>query len=361
MYSLKIYNFKKIQLTVINQPHFFDMQFEKKLNDSGRFSFSIFTNYIQANTTFLKRFNKIQLFDDEDIIFTGYIDVVQFGAETHKINCLGALGLLATNRIESAALQVAGGCNTSARQLITDMNSYGVTGISDGTYNAQGGILFDKTFKFDDFLTAIKAVADTARCDFEVDDDFKFNFGTIGTDKSSSLALRYNCQDYTQNNITDKFNFVNDNRNFANHIIASSQTKTVFKRDETSIADCGVHTYFLNAGDVDNATLENMANTELENRCHGLVIQSIEILPNKIALSNFHLGDLVTVYILTPYFSCNDSYKVIGINVRIEASGEKTITLTVGYKTTNQSEDDFVNYLNNLSNKVNYLERENGV
>lgn len=357
MFQLQIFSHQLDKLTIINQPKFFNIQFEKKINDAGKLSFSLITNCSQATITNLQRFNRVKLYEDDQILFTGFIDLVQFGAEVHSITCLGMVGYFATVRIESGAELIAGGGGSCASDLIDLMNSYYDSKITVGTCDVTTG--FSKTFKFDDFGSAIKAVADTTNGEYEVDDNYKFNFKkTIGEDKSNKITLRYDYFDVVSNNITNKFTYVNDNRNFANKIMASSKTKTVYSTDFDSVEAFGLHTYFLNAGDVDDATLNLLADNELLKRSNPVSIQSLELLPDKFSLSDLHLGDLVATYVITPYFFTDDVYKIVSINVKIETSGNKTITVELGDKTTNKASEDFLTYLQKLDNRVDNLEMQ---
>lgn len=358
MIYIKIYNHKYEPITTIYTPEIFNIVFTDKLNEGGTLDFAMYALTKKATEEALQLFNRVELFVDNSIVWSGFISLPKLGRDTHQISCRGLLDIFDDYFIEYKDYQLPSYVGDVVASLLLQANNQYNSYVKQGNIN--GLSPYNKKVSYSSILSCWKDAVKSDNANIWITPQDRKLHCQIerGSDKSADIFLRYNYNLISAGNIKDNFSVINNGNDYANKLLGQSDSRIYITQNDSEISKYGVHAKVINYGKVDDNTLFAKTKNDLNNAINNIRVESVEILPKTIENSSIEVGDIVTVDILNENYKIKEPYKISEKTVKIESTNELTISLKLTKKVSNKASVSLVDYFNDITKRVSNLEKE---
>lgn len=201
------------------------LNWSKRVSDAGTMTFSMPAFSTKATETNLKMYNQVRLWrrsrrtGEYLKVWTGYIEAKQQFDDTIEVLCVGMVKLLEKRLTTSSTAQ-------DVNTTLNTMNTDAPTGITVGNITATGTADLDTGFS--SIRTIIDRYADGANAEYEIDDEFAFNFvPLLGSDQSSIYTLVFR-RDGSPGNTVQEVELGEDGERMVNRLTGVSHNVTNF-------------------------------------------------------------------------------------------------------------------------------------
>lgn len=358
MIFVKIYNPSYTPITTIYTPDIYSIVYSDKLNEAGSLDFSVYALTAKATGEAMQKGNKVELYIDNKIVWSGLMNTVKLGRDTHQINCIGLLGIFDDYFIEQKDYQLPSCVGDTVASLLSMANQQKNTFIKQG--NVDGLSPYNKKVSYATILSCWKDAVKSDNANVWITpNDRKLHCKTErGTDKASDVFLRYNYNLISTANIKDSFQVIDNLNDYANRIIGVSDTRSYKLQNDSEVDQYGLHAKYISYGKVDDNTLFAKVKNELNNYVNNIRVEQLDILPDTIENSSIEVGDIVTVDILNENYQIKEPYKITEKTVKIGSTNQLEISVKVTKKASNKAVVTLVDYFNDITKRVSNLEKE---
>lgn len=312
--KIKIYNKIGTPITTFFGNEVTNVSYSKTLNGIGQSTFKVRLDSEKVNNISLNHFNRIELIDEDEIVFVGYMIRFNIDYDVAEIRCVELLGIL-DKRITESNYIVSGTIEEALNQIIDAINEDEDTGLRVGNIVATGSV--NKTYNRSSFKTVFKDITEGSNKQYRLNGDKTIDVSNqIGKDLSDSVIFQYDVKKISSSNILN-FKVTDDGDAIVTEAHGKSGARTSVQENELAKIKYGlIQSYrdFRVANSQDD--LDLFTSVELSNN---LFSPEISLSP-KVA-DNFRVGDTVRIIINNKLISIDDSFQVIEKDV--EYKGEQ--------------------------------------
>lgn len=328
MKIIRIYNKSFTKLVTLTEPDFTALTYRRTKGEIGDATFTVNLNRGKMNETNLNLYNRIQVYEDGVVKFTGIITQKIVRLDTAEIRCR-ELVYIFKKRLVGSAYSLSGSVNDMVAQLITDINATEATGITAGSMTGVGNV--NLTFNNADAWTVLRQLCEATGNQFEMNASREIVVAPmIGTDKSSTVLFRYNVDQVANANLLN-FEIEDDGENIITKAHGKSDAFTSEEDDAGLQSSFGILEKYTDFRVVNTQiVLDEFTASELSDRIYS---PKLTLKPN--VEDNFEVGDLVRIKLKNPLVNINDSFQVLEKRVKYVGS-QKQIDVRI---------NDLPNYL----------------
>lgn len=313
MKLIRIYNKDFTKLVTLTDQDFTNLTHQRARGEIGDCSFTVRLSRAKMSEVNLNLYNRVKVFDDGVVKFTGIITQKNIKLDTADVKCR-ELPYILKKRIVDNAYVLSGSVNDMITQLIGDMNGVEDTGISIGSLTAVGDI--NLTFNSADVWTVLKQICEATGNQFEIRDRSLIVAPTIGEDKSASVLFRYNVNQVANANLFS-FEIEDDGENIVTLAHGKSDALTSNQTDAGLVSEFGTLEKFRDFRVVNTqGVLDDFTESEVSDRIYS---PRINLKPS--VEDNFEVGDIVKIRLKNPLVNINDDFQII--QKRVTYNGEQ--------------------------------------
>lgn len=343
--QVRIYTKDLTVITTLLQKDVESVEFTDKLEGDGSGSFVVRADNSKITASALKLYNRVKFFEDGVCKFYGFITENNYDLNTISIK-LFSIGYLLKNRTLGGSYVATGTISTILTNMLSTVNTANPTGISLGTVDSSLTTSYSKTYDSgNDFDYIVKdLLGDTAQ--YRVDENGLIQVAVLlGTDKSSTVRLRYDVNQIESANITS-FKVKESGQNILTEILAKRTGGSVVVSDTDLQTEYGlIQTTKTYQYVSDNTQLTAKATLDLKG-----AIYSPEITLSPTVLDNFSVCDILGVRLYNKFIDIATSYQVLEKSVSYIGT-EKTIRIKL-----NEKQKDLIDILLDQKQRIKLLE-----
>jgi len=357
-FRLKLYSKSGALESTLFSKDFELKNFTKTINQPGKALFSVSKSSSKALKVTFQKYKRIKIFRYSDasasfiVKWSGYIEQVDEAIDTFEIGCVGLLKVF-DKRLTTSGQAIVGDGGTKALELLDATNITDDSGIIRGT--ADYTEVIDLKADYKPVLDIWESIAKAEQGEFEITDDTDtLNFRkALGTDKSSSIVLKFNEDNPEFNNLS--FAKIRETgKQIFNSIVGIAKTSggtplTSLQQNTVSIAKYGllekVESFndAENQGQLDDLTTAflNQFSEEIDNPEIRVLEKQTKtnILGNSITvgldLDDIELGDIIALVFKTSYNTVNANRRIVSIAVNVDKGGNEDIRLKLNKQDQN--------------------------
>jgi hypothetical protein len=314
MIIIKVYTPLMVSLLTLYESAVDGVEYRRSLKEVGDASFTVRTDDDQITMSTIQHYNKVEIYDDGNLEWFGYIAQKSYSLNTINIRCKEVSGLM-KKRVVGDALTINGDVATGVASVIDTMNGVGVTGITKGYISGTESV--NVTFNKETVWNVLKKLAELANMQMLVNVDGSLDFlPDVGADLSASITFKYNEAHLQSANILS-FNIDDDAEGIVNKSYTKSSGYTSTQSDATLITNYGVIEKFENARVVNTQTdLDSYTQLTLRD---SLYTPTLNIRNN---IGSFDVGDLIKLEITHKIVVIDDTFQVVEKRVKFDKRGK---------------------------------------
>ena len=301
MIKIKIYSAKFSYITTLFDTEIDGVSYRKVLGEIGDMQFTVRLDSDKVTDETIRAYNRIELVDDGEVVFVGYIVRKTVGFSTVSIRCKELAGIL-KKRLCADPFTPNGLAGDKITELFDAMNADDDTGISIGRIEA--GVTINSTFNRETIWSVLTKLAQLTGCQFYVGNDRKLYFvNQVGEDRSATIIFRYKASQIQTANILE-FSVDDDGDDIWNKVFGKSDALTTTQEDLTLQLQYGLLETFQNfrtsnvQDDLDAIALAQIAD---HNYSPALKLG---------AVGEFDVGDLIKVEINNKIVNIDDTFQI---------------------------------------------------
>lgn len=352
MIQIKIYNYNKTSI-ITSLTDFSNLSVDLELMNGGKASFEIDINKKNVTMDNFAKYNRVEVYDDDEKVFSGYISSWKFDSsrpERIQVNLVHILEVL-NKRFTGAAETRSGNYGDS---IISLLNTYGMgIGITAGTNTtvATGSLEFNR----ESILSAMQKLAEAGDIEFYLDENDAVQIRDRAGSVVTNIKLRF---DESQNNINNilSFDFLSDGTPIANRVVGISDSLVQTANSITQQPLLEKVEHFSEAKS--NPELLKLAENRLASIEVSREIPKIVIDTDKVPAYAISLGDTVGVFLEKgQLLSVNRQYRVTTIGYDYGETGQVEVSLGFADPDSKALEPSIGRDIKKIQNRVAVLEK----
>ena len=324
-----------------NQP-----RVDTEINKPGGAKFTVQSLSEKATTDNLRMYNRVIIEKKNVAEFTGYIENLSVGLDTIEITCIGMLGFF-NKRLYSGSFIAGGGgapnIDDAIYQILNDTNTLDASGITQGTSTITGTIQ-EIEFKRSQITGAWVKLLGLINGEMEINTNRQLDLKPLlGTDKSSSIILRYESDKIAMSNVNE-FQVDVEGKDMTNWLIGIRKGGATSTGEDTlSIDTFGRIEKTQNFSETNNATdLQNEIDTYIINHSEEFYSPKITVNTAKIDVDDIKLGDKVQVLLDNGFINYNNISRVIKRQITLSDNNEEILAIDLMPETVNLLPSTFI-------------------
>lgn len=266
----------------------------------------------------IEPYNRIQIMCGETKLWNGYIVRYQIkGIQVH-VDMRDLMGFMDKRVIDKNYGSQSTGAVIS--DLISTMNTTFETEITFGTNNASGNGGFDWHNK--KIGRSIYEAAKASGDDVWIDLDKRVQIGSKGSDKSNTVALRFNEDRFEETNAAN-VQIIVDGDDMVNrlHATGTGAAGSVIRTDADARDYWGMLEGVKSYSASDGTTLQNVADEDLEILAALEQIPRIAPISSRVPINRFDVGDTIMVRVKRGFYDLEAGYRVIRKKYKVASDG----------------------------------------
>ena len=361
MIKIRIYNYNLSErLTTLTQESYSNLKVSNKKMAIGNATFDVDVYDKKINALNLQKYNRVKIYDNNTLVFNGYISAFRIsGGASNVVNvvCTHIFGLF-EKRLTGSNDNLTGNAGDRILDYLAATNASDDTGIDAGTNSISATATLQ--FKHQTIFKAWLDLARAAAVEFEIDENDQLNIkSSLGSDKSSTIVLRYNERQPNTTNMIG-FDLLSEGKDMANYIIGQAGGSTSTQQDATSQDTFGllqeVETFTINSGSA--GSLAALTQRHLTDNKYSKELPTIEIDTTKIGAYAVQPGDRIKVKVVKGQLVNLDiNYVVNEVNIDFVNDKEKKVKLVVADEGTYNKNPNFADDFKKLKDRVSAIER----
>lgn len=318
-----------------------NLEFNKRLNNYGSCSFQVLDTDSKASSLVALRRYQVYIYrvvdGDDALVWAGEQAMREGELNIEKsnwitIHCYDWLEQLNHRYTADEVIFTDEDAGDIAFSLIdtTQGDTDGDLGITEGTIETT--VDRDRTYFNQNIMDAIINLANViSGFDFEINDQKIFNvYGVKGSDKSDTIILEYG-RNLTKCHIVEDFTQPGNRAIVLGEATGEDNLQRVERNDTDSQAIYGLREQLISEMDVSELdTLQDKGDAVIRKYATSLLQVDIDILKSSVAISDFSLGDLVSLKIQNGIYDIDEAYRVFEWHIQYDFDNTETLSLVLG-------------------------------